>query len=78
MSEEKEEYKDYLGDGVYVKFDGYHIVLYLDNGFGPHSPIALEPDVMDKLARYTKRIDEMIQLMRANQLNLPSEPGGDS
>ena len=45
---------DYLGDGVYVSFDGYHIWL------APNEPqnkvIAIEPSVMAALLRYANRV----------------------
>lgn len=53
--------RDYLGDGVYVQFDGYHIVLYLDNGYGPHSQISLEPEVLDAFDRYKVRLKSIIE-----------------
>ena len=55
-----DDFKDYLGDSVYARFDGYHIVLYLDNGLGVDTMIALEPDVRKKVVNYIKRIDDMI------------------
>lgn len=42
---------EYLGDGVYATFDGYHIILDLraqDN----FTRIALEPNVLRALIRY--------------------------
>jgi hypothetical protein len=47
-------FKQYLGDSVYAKFDGYHIVLTTENGYpdDPRNTIALEPDVFDALNRY--------------------------
>ena len=48
--------KVYLGDSVYADFDGYHIVLYLDNGYGPKNHIALEPQVLEALEHYRKRM----------------------
>lgn len=44
--------KDYLGDGVYADFDGYHIVLYTMEG----NRICLEPQVMEALKRYENRL----------------------
>ena len=42
----KEERKaDYIGDGVYVDFDGYTIWLKANNYDNPTDTIALEPDV---------------------------------
>lgn len=44
----------YLGDSVYARFDGYHIILETINGFpdDPSNSIALEPDVIRKLLDY--------------------------
>lgn len=47
---------DYLGDGVYVGHDGYHIFLALGDGGPPGRPIGLEPVVFDALMRYRKRV----------------------
>ena len=51
-------YDDYLGDGVYASFDGYHIVLDL-RGQDTTTRIALEPSVMRALAAYEKRLQNM-------------------
>jgi len=51
-----QEYRKYLGDSVYVDFDGYHIVLQLDNGNGVHSQIKLEPEVFDELCTYVEEL----------------------
>ena len=50
--------KVYLGDSVYAVFDGYHVVLTTENGYGPSNTIALEPPVIDALNRYAKSIQE--------------------
>jgi hypothetical protein len=39
-------HKTYLGDAVYVGFDGYHVWLYSDNGLHITNEIALEPPVL--------------------------------
>jgi hypothetical protein len=44
----------YLGDGVYASFDGYHIVL--DLRAQGTDRIALEPQVLEALDAYRKRI----------------------
>ena len=60
----KESYSEYLGDGVYAFFDGYHITLTT----GHHSTldakniISLEPDVLAKLDRYRKDLAEQLKL----------------
>lgn len=48
--------KTYLGDSVYAKFDGYHIVLTTENGYGPSNTIAVEPQVYWALRRYAQQI----------------------
>jgi len=40
----------YLGDGVYVSFDGFQIWLAVNSD--SNKVVALEPDVMDRLIRY--------------------------
>lgn len=50
------EIKDeYLGDGVYASFDGYHICLDLRGQGEAEKRIAIEPAVMDSLVRYADR-----------------------
>lgn len=43
----------YLGDGVYVAFDGYHIWLQTQEG----NKIALEPVVLEQLDKYRRALD---------------------
>lgn len=58
--------EEYLGDGVYCTFDGYHF--WLDCRAQPElspapsgSPgIALEPPVIDALNRFRKRVREQL------------------
>jgi hypothetical protein len=45
---------EYLGDSVYIKVDGDCLVLYLDNGDGPHTEIVLEPQVYRSMRRYVR------------------------
>lgn len=47
---------DYLGDGVYASFDGYHLWLQTNNGYGSTNSIALEPPVLEALDRYRERL----------------------
>lgn len=46
------QYKEHLGDGVYVGFDGYQIWLYTLQG----EFIALEPVVYRNLSMYMKNL----------------------
>ena len=48
--------RDYLGDGVYVDFDGFAIVMTSENGVSVLDRIVLEPQVMAALRRYVNRI----------------------
>jgi hypothetical protein len=48
--------KQYLGDGVYADFDGWNIVLTAENGISATDRIVLEPQVLEELFRYEKRI----------------------
>ena len=52
--EEKDSNKHYLGDSVYVHFDGYAMVLTTENGYpdDPRNTIVLEPQVCDQLKNY--------------------------
>ena len=47
----------YLGDGVYVSCDGYHIIL--DLRAQDRSRIALEPPVFDALLKYREELIAM-------------------
>lgn len=51
-----ETYDEYLGDGVYASFDGYHIVLDL-RGQDNTTRIGLEHAVFERLLRYKTRMD---------------------
>jgi hypothetical protein len=50
--------KVYLGDSVYAKFDGFHIVLTTENGLpsDPSNVIALAPDVQIALVRFIENL----------------------
>ncbi len=52
-----DKHPEYLGDGVYAYFDGYHIILQL-TAQEPADRIALEPAVFDRLLRYKEWIVE--------------------
>ncbi len=52
-----EEYKRYLGDAVYVKFDGYHIILTTEYRIRATNIIALEPSVFTALIDYKNKLE---------------------
>ena len=43
------DFKQYLGDGAYVDFDGYHVILTAENGIEATDTVALEPEVFESL-----------------------------
>lgn len=53
--------KDYMGDSVYASFDGYHIILTTENGLptDPSNRIAIEPQVLESINCYARRIAQL-------------------
>jgi hypothetical protein len=53
----------YLGDSVYVRYEGWGtaIRLYLDNGSGAHTTIVLEPEVHAALGVWMKLLQERVE-----------------
>lgn len=49
------EGKSYIGDGVYVRTDGFAITLTTENGICATNEIYIEPDVLRALIAYCKR-----------------------
>lgn len=50
-------YKDYIGDAVYAEFNGYDIILTTENGIEATNTIVLEPNVIEALKNFIKRIE---------------------
>lgn len=50
--------KDYIGDGVYVEYDGYGIALNANDATNPTDSIYLEPEVCAGLLRFIQRVQE--------------------
>ena len=48
--------KSYIGDGVYVEFDGYYLILTTENGIETTNRIVLEPDVYRFLTKYVEQV----------------------
>jgi hypothetical protein len=50
--------KAYLGDSVYVEFDGHHLILTTENGYAsdPSNKILLEPAVAVSLVAYIEAL----------------------
>lgn len=52
--------KRYIGDAVYIEFDGYHLVLTTEDGIQATNRICLEPQVYDAMLEYVKNIERHI------------------
>jgi hypothetical protein len=54
--------KQYLGDSVYVDWDGQMLCLTTWNGYpdDPRNKIYLEPEVYESLLRYVERLKENV------------------
>ena len=50
--------KQYLGDSVYVDYDGYYLILTTENGIKESNRILLEPKVFEALKNYVDRLKE--------------------
>lgn len=50
--------KTYIGDGAYVAFDGYYIVLTTEDGLSVQNRVCLEPSVWDALKRWCAQLDK--------------------
>ncbi len=52
--------KAYIGDSVYIHFDGYHFILETINGLpsDPSNRIALDPNVINNLLGFRERCYE--------------------
>ena len=50
--------KDYIGDGVYIHYDGYGITLNANDAINPTDSIYLEPEVCSGFLRFIETIKE--------------------
>ena len=53
---EIDEKKAYIGDGVYVKYDGYHIVVMTNNPDKPDDTVYLDSSTAWNLIDYIQRM----------------------
>lgn len=49
-------YNQYIGDGVYVDFDGYQLKLYTDRGPDGIHEVYLEPSVYENLVAFVDNL----------------------
>jgi len=65
--------KQYIGDSVYVDFDGNALILTTDNGLGPSNTIYIDAEVWSALTKYV----EDLKKEGANRLETDNaEQGG--
>lgn len=50
--------KEYLGDGLYVHFDGYQVVLSAFNGIEDTNTVYLDSSVLRAFLEYIERLKE--------------------
>lgn len=48
--------KEYLGDGAYVSFDGYAIVLTTEDGLNTTNRVVLEPQILEHFEGWLDRL----------------------
>lgn len=51
----------YLGDGLYVEFDGWQVILFASNGEERTNTVYLEPGVLDSFFRYCNDLKAAMQ-----------------
>lgn len=49
--------KSYIGDGVYIDFDGFSLILTTENGISVTNRIVLEPEVFSALVRFVEHLN---------------------
>ena len=50
-------HKAYLGDAVYIDFDGFNLILTTEDGIQATNTIILEPTVYQTLVDYVERLN---------------------
>jgi len=66
--------KQYIGDGVYVDFDGLHIVLTTENGIATTNTVYLCPKTLSELEGYVERLRR--QKVLIGKLTTSKQDGG--
>lgn len=59
----------YLGDGLYVKFDGYMVKLLANSPKMPTDTVCMEPEVLNAFLSYVEALKAFIA-----QINSKGEP----
>ena len=53
--------RQYLGDAVYIDYDGTDLILTTEDGVEESNRIILEPAVIDALERYLKNLHDELE-----------------
>lgn len=63
--------KTYVGDSVYVEFDGFSVIITTENGYpdDPRNRIAMEPDVWRKFKEWGIALDAAIREYRRREFD---------
>lgn len=61
---ERVKAKRYLGDGAYVDFDGWNILLTAENGINVTNTVVLEPEVLSHFLEYIEELKTEIKLRK--------------
>lgn len=59
--------KQYIGDGVYVEYDSYEVILTTENGLQETNRIVLEAEVLNNLNEYLRKMFAENKLGKENQ-----------
>ena len=69
---------EYIGDGVYVEYDGFGIWLLANDHLAPTDKIYLEPEVLEALNRFLERIKDETSKTKDSQKMAQPEQMEDS
>jgi len=55
------QYAEHLGDGAYVAWNGYAVVLMANSHLNPTDTVELEPYALDKLLEWVSRLKKSLE-----------------
>lgn len=53
------ENREYIGDSVYIEYDGWAFAIMTNNGYEDENVIYLEPSVIENLIHYIDKIKRL-------------------
>lgn len=57
--------KEYLGDGAYVDYDGFSVILTTEDGISVQNRVVMEPNVVEAFEGYVARLRKELEQARA-------------